>query len=90
MSRRAPEVNPADFDQDALVKRTYLTVDEAIAYLGGFPTRQAFRVWATRAGIPKCRAGGLRFLRRDLDVAVQGGRSEVRHERSVARLIRSR
>jgi hypothetical protein len=85
----AAAVNPADFDQAALAKRTYLTVDEAIAYLGGFPSRHAFRVWATRVGVPKFRAGGLRFMRRDLDDAARGKRF-VRHEASVPRLVSSR
>lgn len=54
-----------------LSRQTYLSVDQATQYLC-FPSRNAFRLWAGRHGIPKCRRGRtLLFLRRDLDEAVQ-------------------
>lgn len=71
-----------ELDQERLATRTYLTVVEAMAYIGGFRTQHAFRVWVTRRGIPKCRAAGLRFLRRDLDEAVQPPRKGSHKEQS--------
>lgn len=69
--RQARHLDAAQFDQRDLATRTYLTVDQAMAYLGGFPSENAFRLWVRRRGIPKCRANGLRFLRRDIDQSVQ-------------------
>jgi hypothetical protein len=55
-----------------LATQTYLSVDEALAYLR-FRTRKALYAWADRQRIPKCRRGRtLLFLRRDLDEALQG------------------
>jgi hypothetical protein len=75
----------AEFDQARLASQTYLSVPEAMAYLRHVGTQHAFRVWATRRGIPKCRAASLCFLRRDLDEAVKpGGKSNVHGEQSAA------
>ena len=58
---------------------TYLTVEEAMHYLSGFDTADAFRKWVKRHGVPRFRVGRtLRFLRRDLDEAVGNTKRQQR------------
>ena len=61
---------PLDFSRD-----TYLTVREAMQYLK-LPTPKAVYNWTYRRRVPRCHAGGLRFLKRDLDKHAQ----ESRHQ----------
>lgn len=58
-----------------LARQTYLTVRQTMEYLQ-FPSEKAVYCWADRYRIPKCRAGGLLFLRRDLDAYAQKTRNE--------------
>lgn len=54
-----------------LGQKTYLTTEEAASYLCA-PSVKAFRQFADRARLPKCRAGRkVLFFRKDLDAAVQ-------------------
>lgn len=65
---------------------TYLTVEQARAYVGGFDTDDAFRKWASKYGVPKFYAGRtLRFLRRDLDEAL--GNFHISHSRRASRAV---
>jgi hypothetical protein len=58
-------------DYDALARKPFLTVPEAMAYVGGFSTAHAFRMWVYRHAVPRGRVGrSLRFRRRDLDRAI--------------------
>jgi hypothetical protein len=62
-------------DIERLARQTYLTVPEAVAYLR-FPSASALYSWAYRRKMPRCHTGvngrgTVRFLRRDLDDAMQ-------------------
>jgi excisionase family DNA binding protein len=69
---------------EALGRMTYLTVAEAAMYLR-CPSVKAFRKFADRARLPKCRAGRkVLFFRKDLDAAVQPEHLKARAHRRTA------
>ena len=71
-----PEDSPATRDAArnlALATQTYLSLEEAGRYTRRSP--EAFRQWARRARLPKCRMGrSVLYRRRDIDLAIAPAR----------------